>query len=222
MGLLDTAIPSIEPRRLPIYLLIDTSCSMKGNLIESVKLGIKDMLNTLRNNPFDLETAHISIITFGRHVEQLLPLTPIDNVQVPEINTDEYGHTHIGAALEMLLEKVDKEVIKCTLEQRGDYKPILFILTDGQPTDITLFNRMVANVKAKHFQRIICYALGPIAKTEYLRRLTNEVYQTETIDGAHLTRFISYNTGFPGEWGLNPEPNDSIIGPPPEGVDIVI
>jgi hypothetical protein len=81
---------------------------------------------------------------------------------------------------------------------------------------------MVANVKAKHFQRIICYALGPIAKTEYLRRLTNEVYQTETIDGAHLTQFISYNTGFPGEWGLNPEPNDSIIGPPPEGVDIVI
>lgn len=168
MGLLDTAIPSIEPRKLPIYLLIDNSATMKGERIESVKLGIEDMISTLRNDPYALETAHISIITFGRHVEQLIPLTPIDNVQVPEITTDEYGPTHMGGALEMVLEKVGKEVKKCTLEQRGDYRPILFILTDGQPTDTILCNQIIPQIKSSFFQRIICYALGPIAKTKYL------------------------------------------------------
>jgi uncharacterized protein YegL len=38
-------------RRLPVYLLIDTSGSMKGEPIESVKVGIETMLNTLRKDP---------------------------------------------------------------------------------------------------------------------------------------------------------------------------
>lgn len=197
MGLLDTAIPSIEPRRLPIYLLIDTSGSMKGNRIESVKLGIEDMLNALSNEPHALERVYISIITYGRHVEQLLPLTSIDMLQVPEITTDEYGPTHMGAALEMVLEKMEKEVKKCTAEQKGDFKPILFLLTDGQPTDKILCNQIAPKVKSKFYQRIICYALGPLAKTEYLKLLTNDVYQTETLDGVCLAKIISYFTWYP-------------------------
>ena len=50
-------------RRLPVYLLIDTSGSMKGEPIESVKVGIETMLSTLRNDPYALETVNISIIT---------------------------------------------------------------------------------------------------------------------------------------------------------------
>ena len=72
-------------RRLPVYLLIDTSGSMKGEPIESVKVGIEAMLSTLRNDPYALETVNISIITYDRDVNQLLPLTPIDELQMPEI-----------------------------------------------------------------------------------------------------------------------------------------
>jgi uncharacterized protein YegL len=53
-------------RRLPVYLLIDTSGSMKGEPIESVKVGIESMLATLRQDPYALETVHISIITFDK------------------------------------------------------------------------------------------------------------------------------------------------------------
>ena len=60
-------------RRLPVYLLIDTSGSMKGEPIESVKVGIETMLNTLRKDPYALETVNISIITYDRDVNQLLP-----------------------------------------------------------------------------------------------------------------------------------------------------
>ena len=65
-------------RRLPVYLLIDTSGSMKGEPIESVKVGIETMLSTLRNDPYALETVNISIITYDKDVKQILPLTPID------------------------------------------------------------------------------------------------------------------------------------------------
>ncbi len=95
-------------RRLPVYLLIDTSGSMRGEPIESVKVGIEAMLSTLRTDPYALDTVSISIITFDREVKQVLPLTPIDQIQMPEINVPESGPTFTGAALEMLCEKVDQ------------------------------------------------------------------------------------------------------------------
>ena len=38
-------------RRLPVYLLLDTSGSMAGEPIEAVKNGVQMMLHSLRQNP---------------------------------------------------------------------------------------------------------------------------------------------------------------------------
>ncbi len=62
-------------RRLPVYLLIDTSGSMRGEPIESVKVGLEAMVSSLRQDPFALESVNISIITYDRDVKQILPLT---------------------------------------------------------------------------------------------------------------------------------------------------
>ncbi|MDE5869277.1 MAG: VWA domain-containing protein, partial [Muribaculaceae bacterium] len=72
-------------RRLPVYLLIDTSGSMRGEPIESVKVGLESMLSSLRLDPFALESVNISIITFDRDVKQIIPLTPLDELQIPDI-----------------------------------------------------------------------------------------------------------------------------------------
>ena len=44
-------------RRLPVYLVIDTSGSMYGESIESVKNGIDLLVSSLRQDPHALETA---------------------------------------------------------------------------------------------------------------------------------------------------------------------
>ena len=64
-------------KRLPVYILIDTSGSMKGEPIESVKVGLSDMIASLRLDPYALETPCISIITFNSNVNQILPLTDL-------------------------------------------------------------------------------------------------------------------------------------------------
>ena len=51
-------------RRLPIYLLIDSSGSMRGEPIQSVNVGLSAMLSALRQDPYALETVYLSIITF--------------------------------------------------------------------------------------------------------------------------------------------------------------
>lgn len=118
-------------RRLPVYILIDTSGSMKGEPIESVKVGLETMMSCLRSDPYALETVFISIITFDREVRQLLPLTAIDELQLPEITVPDSGPTNTGAALELLCESVDNEVSLSTPEKKGDWMPILFLMTDG-------------------------------------------------------------------------------------------
>ena len=94
-------------RHLPVYILIDTSVSMKGEPIESVKVGLADMIATLRQDPYALETVCISIITYDRDVKQVLPLTELENLQLPEIITPDSGPTHTGLALKMLCEKAN-------------------------------------------------------------------------------------------------------------------
>jgi uncharacterized protein YegL len=51
-------------RRLPVYLLLDTSGSMRGEPIQSVNVGLHAMLQALRQDPYALESVHLSVITF--------------------------------------------------------------------------------------------------------------------------------------------------------------
>ncbi len=210
-------------RRLPVYLLIDTSGSMKGEPIESVKVGIEAMLSTLRNDPYALETVSISIITYDKDVNQLIPLTPIDDLQMPEISTPDSGPTHMGAALEMLCEKVDKEVNKGSKEQKGDWMPLLFLMTDGKPSDIQAFNNVIPKVKNSNFATIVCCAAGPKAKTEELRLLSDKVYQIDTLDSASLMKFFKWVSGIIGEGNKSMEATEELVlPPPPEEVNVVI
>ena len=120
-------------RRLPVYLLLDTSGSMYGEPIEAVKNGVQTLISTLRSDPYALETAYISIITFNSSAQQVTPLTELAAFQQP--NIDASGCTALGGALELLSQKIDTEITKTTAEVKGDWRPLVFIMTDGEPTD---------------------------------------------------------------------------------------
>ena len=91
-------------RRLPVYLLHDTSGSMYGEPIEAVKNGVQTLISTLRSDPYALETAFISIITFNSSAQQVRPLTELASFQQPSI--DASGCTALGEALNLLAQKL--------------------------------------------------------------------------------------------------------------------
>src|SRR5262249_18300040 len=120
-------------RRLPVYLLLDCSESMAGPAIEAVETGVQTLVSELRNNPLALETAYLSVITFARAARQVVPLTELTQFQPPKraVRTG----TSLGAALRLLLLCLKRDVVRTTPTTKGDYKPMVFLLTDGQPTD---------------------------------------------------------------------------------------
>ncbi len=210
-------------RRLPVYLLIDTSGSMKGEPIESVKVGIESLITTLRQDPYALETVNISIITYDRNVNILLPLTPLEDTRIPDIKTPDSGPTHTGAALKHLCQQIDKEVILGTLDKKGDWMPLLFIMTDGHPSDILLYKQIIPEVKKKKFAGIIACAAGMKAKIEPLKLLTDQVYSLDTMDSSSFRSFFKWVSDLIEVGNKSVGASDELILPPaPKEVNLVI
>ena len=202
-------------RRLPVYILIDTSGSMKGEPIESVKVGLSDMIASLRLDPYALETACISIITYDKDVKQILPLTELENLQIPDIECPDSGPTHTGAALNMLYDCYDKEVNMGSREQKGDWMPLLFVLTDGKPSDLMVYEEAINNVKRHQFTNIVACAAGPKAKTEPLKKLTENVFTLDTMDSSTFKKFFQWVTINVQQGGRTMGVTDSVELPPP-------
>lgn len=210
-------------RRLPVYILIDTSGSMKGEPIESVKVGLDAMITSLKQEPYSLETANISVITFDREVKILLPLTPIEDVILPDIVVPDSGPTHTGMALQLLCQQVQKEVRLSTPQQRGDWMPLLFILTDGKPSDIQLYNKMIPEVKKCNFATIVACAAGMHAKAEPLQLLTDKVYTLDTMDSTAFKQFFKWVSDSIGVGNKSIGATEELELPaPPEEVNLVI
>lgn len=165
---------------------------MQGEPIESVKSGLQALTSSLRQDPYALETVHLCVMTFDADVKVLCPLTPLEQFQVPEIVLPRSGPTHLGLALERLLDEIDRTVFTSSEEQKADWRPMLFIMTDGAVSDLMAYEEIVPKVKARSFASIVACAAGPKAKKEQLELLTHRVVVLETMDPASFAALFQW------------------------------
>lgn len=165
-------------RRLPVYLLIDTSGSMMGEAIESVRNGLQMLVSSLRQDPYALETAYLSVITFDSDAKQVTPLTELMSFNVPDIHAS--GATAMGRALTLLADCVKREVQTGSAEVKGDWKPVVFLLSDGMPTDD--LQRGIDAIRQVKLGTIVACAAGAGADKSALQQITENVVSLDTAD----------------------------------------
>lgn len=211
-------------RRLPVYLLLDTSGSMSGEPIEAVKNGMQVLVSTLRQDPYALETAFLSIITFDSVATQVCPLTELATFQLPNLVAT--GTTALGAGLELLAQRISSEVTTSTAEVKGDWKPLIFIMTDGEPTD-DWQKGLIALKKIKTGVIIAC-AAGPSANTNILKSITEVVVQLDTADSATIKAFFKWVSASVSTGSQKVDSGQKeVVGlddlpPPPPEVNVVV
>lgn len=210
-------------RRLPVYLLIDTSGSMFGEPIQSVNVGLQAMMASLRQDPHALESVYLSIITFDKEVNLIFGLTELAQVQLPEITTPQSGPTFLGMALKMVRERVQTEVIESNGSDKGDWMPLLFIMTDGKPSDLQEFKEAVPLLRNMKFGSIVACAAGPKAKEEFLQELTENVVSLDTTDAYAFQSFFKWVSESVSIGNRSIGASDDLaLPPPPPEINLVI
>ena len=179
-------------RRLPIYFLIDVSESMVGEPIEQVENGMRNIIQELRTDPYALETVFVSVIAFAGKAKSLSPLTELYKFYPPKFPIG--GGTSLGTALNFLMDDIDKSVQKTTAELKGDWKPIVFLFTDGTPTDnpTAAIDRWQKDFGSK--ANLVCISLGDNADTQLLGRLTKDVLRLKNTDEVSFKAFFKWVT----------------------------
>ncbi len=177
-------------RRLPVYFLVDVSEPIH---IEYAKHLLNRFLLGIRKEPYLLETAYISIITFSDNAKMELPLTENPLIEsIPQFETKAGKGCSLADAMCLLMDDIDKNVVKTTSEMKGDYKPVVFLLTGGSfiDTPTSVMTRWKLNYNKS---TLITISIGEIKKTQLLDNISDAILSCNNIkDEDNACKLLSW------------------------------
>jgi len=179
-----------QSRRLPVYILIDCSSSMRGDAIESVDQGFRNIMAKFSNDPRTADIVWFSIIVFDSTARQLMPLGPIRDYKSVRLKIG--GSTNLGRAFRLLQDCMSREVKKQSATQKGDRKPFVFLMSDGHATDT--YDDVLDKIKQDIY--LIACGVGSDVKTETLSQIAHHVVQLKDQSIEAINELIDYTSSF--------------------------
>ena len=178
--------------RVPCVLLLDVSYSMEGGPLDQLNLGVRDYFQELQQDSIASRRVEVAIVSFGTQVKVeadfALPEAQVFTPLKANCSTS-MGRAIVKGA--SLLEQRKREYQENGIAY---YRPWLFLITDGRPTDgAEAWDKAVMTVQSGvQNKKFVFYAVGTKdADFATLRDLTSNPLQLKNIEFKQLFHWLS-------------------------------
>ena len=131
--IVDIAYP--QQPHCPTILILDTSGSMMVNdKIRRLNEGIRLFKDEIGKDELARKRLDLAVISFGQRVNVIRDFTSIDEFEPEELVAD--GLTPMGEAIKTAAKMLDRRKEEYKKEGIDYYRPWIFLITDGEPTDM--------------------------------------------------------------------------------------
>lgn len=149
--------------RCPVMLVLDASASMKGDPIAELNAGVRAFQQQVMLDETASMRIELGIVRFGGSCELIQDFATMDGFdsalggQLAPPALEAWGNTPLGGALDLALRAVESR--KKVYRRHGVhyYRPWLFLITDGEPTDGPDWQRAAMDVQEADLLKRLCF-----------------------------------------------------------------
>lgn len=179
-------------RRLPVFFVLDVSESMVGERHQRLERGLNRVIQQLRTDPYALETVFVAVIVFAGKAKTMRALVELAEFSAPQLPAG--GGTALRTALEHLMAELEANVVRTTTERKGDWRPIVFLMTDGHPTDDPAPAIRRWNERWRGRAHFVAISVGDAADSRLLAQLADDVLILEDTSETGFADCITWIT----------------------------
>lgn len=184
----------IARRQMTLFFIVDTSGSMDGEKIAAVNTAIREVLPEIADISSENADAKINVacLKFATNVDWLFRPTEVEGLTWTDLNAG--GMTMFGEACNELNKRLSRNEFLDS--PTGNFAPVLFLMSDGQPTDE--YKQALANLSENRWFKVairVAIAIGDDADKNVLAEFTGS---PELVLTAHtpealkqMIRFVS-------------------------------
>jgi uncharacterized protein YegL len=126
---------------LPFYVLADVSYSMTQRIdgvspLDQLNKLVLELKDALDENPILGDKVRFALVDFSDDAQTQIPLCDlmkVDTHAIPVLQAR--GGTSFAAAFTTLRQQIDADVLQLKADGHKLHRPVVFFLTDGEPTD---------------------------------------------------------------------------------------
>lgn len=181
---------------VPIYFVGDESYSMEGEPIVQLNDALSKLRDAAAESPAIGEKARFGILTFAGDALCRLELSPLsDDMTMPSVSCRD-GGTSYRSVFEDLRHRLPGDVATLKADGYKVRRPLVFFLSDGQPTDHpeTTWQQALGELKASSFKErphILSFGIGDAQRDTIRMVASAPVYAWIQADGTSAANAIA-------------------------------
>lgn len=135
-------------RILPVYLFVDTSASMAGEIARAEE-GLTSLINT-----FSLSAAYadirIAVVGFDDTATEILSLISPADAQIPGMHAG--GGTNFANAFRLAKQIISRDMKSLRADGNSAFRPLLVFISDGAPMDASEWPNAFNELQSPNFR----------------------------------------------------------------------